>query len=375
MALYRLKVEGDKVDSLPEYSFLSEGTHDFSPQQILSNNPEILLDLADLGLFNAEAFITVSEYNTARGPIDLLIITSQGEIVLVETKLLRNPESTRKVVAQVIDYIKSFSDESLDELLRKFRKRFPDQTEHVSENVNLASIIEENIRTGNFQVLIVGDYIHPNVLGMIESIQSAPHLAFTIHLVDLNTYQYSPEEILLQPRIVTSTKEVERSVIRIEIDPKDLAVHFESEIPEEEGRGRKPIISWSQYLENLSEPDFREIFAEFRSSWLSEVDDSINMGQVGFSAGVEFSGKRKAIQFAYDDRIPIVSERYRKSLEIPDPLYEDYLNKLRESTHLYDSYIASGLVEIPFDDLDQKTLRLILNAAIYLAKEYKQVGS
>ena len=99
------------------------------------------------------------------------------------------------------------------------------------------------------------------------------------------------------------------------------------------------------------------------------------MGQVGFSAGVEFAGKRKAIQFAYDDRIPYMSEQYRKSREIPIELYKEYLADLKESTYLHDKYIASGKVEIPFSDLDQNTLRLILNAAISLAKKYKQMDS
>ena len=44
------------------------------------------------------------ELPTPRGFIDNLLMTSTGDIALIETKLFRNPEATRKVLAQVIDY-------------------------------------------------------------------------------------------------------------------------------------------------------------------------------------------------------------------------------------------------------------------------------
>lgn len=44
------------------------------------------------------------ELNTRHGPIDNLLMTPEGNIVLVEVKLWQNPESRRKVVAQALDY-------------------------------------------------------------------------------------------------------------------------------------------------------------------------------------------------------------------------------------------------------------------------------
>ena len=198
MAMYILKQGNDKVTGLSDYEFASEGSHDLSPQKILFDNPEMLLNLKELEMFGADIFLSIREYNTSRGSIDLLLITQKAEIVLVETKLLRNPESTRQVVAQVIDYVKAFSEETLDELIRKIRASNPEQAATLNKDINFSSLVTENIRTGNFQVLIVGDYIHPNVLGMVSSIHSAPHLSFTIHLVDINPYVLDDENLIFQ---------------------------------------------------------------------------------------------------------------------------------------------------------------------------------
>jgi hypothetical protein len=291
MAMYHLKKGDNKLSRLSDYEFSSEGSHVISPQRILIDNPEMLLDLKELELFDTEIFLSIPEYSTVRGSIDLLIIGSQAEIIIVETKLLRNPESTRQVVAQVIDYIKALSEETLDEMVRKVKGKYPEQAAKLNNDINFTSLVTENIRTGNFQVLVVGDYIHPNVLGMVSSIHSAPHLSFTIHLVDLNTYSLGDDEIILQPRIVASTVEIERSVIRIEIEPDKIDYRIQSETPEKKGKGRKPILSWSQYLENVSEPAFKPLLQQFRERWLDEIDNSINMGRWDFPPVWNKAGK------------------------------------------------------------------------------------
>lgn len=372
--MYRLNKDNRKIDRLDEFQFLSEGAHKTSPQKILADNPEIIFELSELELLASDVFLSLREYNTSRGFIDLLMIGSNAEIILVETKLLRNPESTRQVVAQIIDYVKAFSEESLDDLIRKIQKDYRGEADKLKNDINFASLVSENIRTGNFKVLIVGDRIHPHVLGMVESIHSAPHLAFTIYLINLNSYQLSEEEILIDPSIVSSTVEIERSVIKIEIEPENIDYRIQSETPQKEGKGRKPILSWNEYIENLTEPEFRPLIKTFRDCWLSEIDDSINMGQVGFSAGLEFGDKRIPIQFVYDNRIPIISERHRKAYDIPKRLYDDYLKELSNSPYLYDKFIASGKVEVSFDDIDKETLSMMLNAAIGLARDYKEMN-
>ncbi len=94
--MYRLKKGVAKAERLDPFEYASEGNHEFSPQRILADNPDLIFGLPELELFNSEALIIFREYTTANGNIDHLIIGSNGEIIIVETKLLRNPESTRK---------------------------------------------------------------------------------------------------------------------------------------------------------------------------------------------------------------------------------------------------------------------------------------
>jgi len=374
MAMYRLKTGNKKIQKLEDFEFESEGGHDFSPQKILQNNPNIFFDLPELEIMNADAFIIFPEYSTSRGNIDLLVIGSNAEIIIVETKLLRNPESTRQVVAQIIDYIKAFSDETLEDLIRKTQDKFPNEAKRLKNDMNFAALVRANIRTGSYKVIVVGDYIHPNVLGMIESIHSAPHLAFTIYLVDLNTCRLSPDEIIIKPGIVASTVEIERSVIKILLEPSSTPYRIETQTPEPKGKGTKPILSWDQYTANVTNPKFRKIIGDFRERWINEIDDSISMGQVGFSTGIDYGGKRIALQMIYDDKISIMSKKVSKSISVPQEIYDDYLEDLKRSPFLHDKYIASGKVDVSFSLIDEETLSLILDSAIKLAKRFKSTS-
>jgi len=374
MAMYRLIKGKNKIEMLEEFEYPSEGSHDFSPQKILVANPEIFFDLPELELMNANPLITFPEYATTHGNIDLLVIGSNAEIVIVETKLLKNPESTRQVVAQVIDYVKAFTEETIDDLVRKVKMKFPDKVEGLINDVNFAGHLMENVKTGNFKVIIVGDYIHPNVLGMIESIHSAPHLSFTIYLVDLYTCLSTSEEIIIKPGIVASTFEVERSVIKIDIEPSSINYQISAQTPEPKGKGSKPILTWDEYLSNLTDSSFKPIINSFRQQWIDEIDDSINMGQVGFSAGLYYDGKRIPIQFVYDKYIVLISEKHQTTYNIPKSLYDDYQTSLKQSDYLHDKFISSGKVEVPFSQIEGETLKIILNSSIKLAKRYKKTS-
>jgi len=261
----------------------------------------------------------------------------------------------------------------VDDLAVKIKTMAPDLASRLENDINFTSLVSQNIRTGNFQVLIVGDYIHPNVLGMVKSIRSAPHLAFTIYLVDLNTYIMAEDKIIINPRIVSATKEIERSVIRIDIEPGELKYQIHSETPEE-GQGSKPILKWDQYLDMIAEPELRFVIQQFRKCWVEEISNSINMGVAGFSAGIQFDDRRVMIHKVYYNRIPLLSERQRAASGIPQTLYQEYLAELKKSPLLADNYLPSGTVEVKFEDLNEDLLKLILDAAFSLAKNYQQAS-
>ena len=60
--------------------------------------------------------IPVEEIETSSGYIDNLYVSPAGAITIVETKLWRNPQKHRTVLAQIIDYAKELSKWDYDQL-------------------------------------------------------------------------------------------------------------------------------------------------------------------------------------------------------------------------------------------------------------------
>jgi len=115
-------------------------------QNLLIKNPslipvkEIDSNFNDLIPLGREVSVTV-------GSIDNLYITQSGEICLVETKLWRNPEAHRTVIAQILDYAKDIYKMTFDEFKECVEKstldgRKPDFWYRVSKNVKNLNQIE-----------------------------------------------------------------------------------------------------------------------------------------------------------------------------------------------------------------------------------------
>jgi len=373
MPSFILNLKENAIEYLNDYRFKSEGQGIDSLQATLFKYPEVITSIPELELSNAEVVLSFREYSTSRGPIDLLILTSQADIILIETKLIRNPESVRAVVAQVIDYIKALSREDISYFTKKISKRSDNiyLKQDIKGADRLLSLISNNLKTGNFKVLILGDLIHSNLFGIVDSIQSAPHLAFTIFLVELNPITLDQDRVLLSPKVLSNTLEIERSVIRIEISSGDQNVSIESEIPEKNGKGSKPILSWDEYLNNLSKNEFRKILSEFKLDWINKIENSINMGQVGFSAGLTFGNKRIPVQFIYDTSLYLFSAHMKSNYNIPDDAYNRYTEEIKKVPEVYDKCVVGNKVMVPFDDIDETILKLILDAGIKLGMELK----
>ena len=56
------------------------------------------------------------EIETGAGPADILYLTPSGQVVVVETKLWRNPEARREVVGQILDCARQLTGWSFDVL-------------------------------------------------------------------------------------------------------------------------------------------------------------------------------------------------------------------------------------------------------------------
>jgi hypothetical protein len=356
--------EDGKINESEIYSFNKET----ELQELLYEYPEIILSVPEIELSGEEIAIKFREYPTSRGPIDVFIITKNANIILVETKLIKNPESIRTVVAQIVDYIKALTLDGCENLLEKNCKYMKKSNDFVADDKFLY-LLNKNFITGNINGIIIGDDIHPNLLGLVESIQSAPHLAFHINLLKIETYKQN-EKLLIMVKNIENTKEVERSVIKISFENGKNAPIIESETPSKNGKGSKPILTWEEYIDKV-DINYQEIITKYKQEWVNNFGESINMGTVGFTAGFFVGNKRFAPLWVYDNKIELITENSRKKMGVPDTVYLIYKSELEKSPEIFDKYLISGKQMVNFSDISINSLEIIFKASIKYTIELK----
>ncbi|NUQ67828.1 MAG: hypothetical protein HUU18_06060 [Phycisphaerales bacterium] len=208
-------------------------------QELLYTNPALLgVDEIEEGI--GTLIPLARELPTPSGPVDLAFVTPAGYLVLVETKLFRNPEARRKVVAQIIDYATAMSGWSYTNLCeavgtarRRRNERMPSAdvgaagppdvlsflaSEHEDyDESRFADAVSENLAKGRFLLLIAGDGIQSGAEDLANTVAYAPHLRYRLALIEMALYHVpgGRDEIFIQPRLLTRTAEVVRAVIEL----------------------------------------------------------------------------------------------------------------------------------------------------------------
>jgi len=186
--------------------------------------------------------------------------------------------------------------------------------------------------------------------------------------VEIDPFVGEDSSLFLYTRLVSRTVEVERSVIRIDIAHDKKTHSIESEIPEKEGKGTRPILKPQQFLAIVSEPGFKSTIETFWKNW-DDIGGDIRIGTAGFSAGLMIGDKRVAPFFTYYNRIPVLSDKWRSNYSIPDDLFAQYREALKASQTVYDGYCVGNRVEVPFSEISVADLETIYEAALDLGKK------
>lgn len=274
-----VKESGDQVN-LRRVKFSDTSLAEAFLQNAIDRNPEIL---------------PVEELDESYGPlislgqeidnIDNLYISPSGRLTLAETKLWRNPESTRTVIAQILDYatrISSWSYEELESNARKATGDAPIGSQSLYEFVKSSSpcdippeqdfvdAVQRTLRTCRFMLLIVGDGIRENLEAMMSAIHMHPEKLFTFGLIELQIFQEisRPGEYLVVPQILANSTEVVRSVVRVETSGTGTAkVSVELEETESKrsrsgGVSARRTLSKDEFLSEISDNETKAIFTD-----------------------------------------------------------------------------------------------------------------
>jgi hypothetical protein len=224
-------------------------------QGLIHMTPQIL-PIAEIEPGFGEPVAVAREVSCGHGQIDNLYLTPSGDIVLVETKLWRNNEIRREVVAQALDYVSaltSFSYEQFEQAVtrgspksRRLYDWFVDHPEALDEAAFIDAV-SRNLRRGRMLVMVLGDGIRSETEALANLLQSHAGAHFTFALVELATWRAGGDAILAVPDVLAKTVMIERGIVRlpesgVSIQPAPI-----------EGKPRAQSISMADFMARMGE--------------------------------------------------------------------------------------------------------------------------
>ena len=192
-----------------------------------------------------------------------MFVTPTGQVVLVETKLWRNPEARREVVGQILDYAKQLTTWTYDILDRRasiaakagpnylmqcLLSRHPE-----ADQAAFVDGLRRSLMSGDFLLLIVGDGIRHGAESLVSFLERYGHLRFRLGIVEVAAYDLPDGSALLQPRILAKTEILQRTLL---IGPSG-PVTFQQAVQAEESADRNAqqrewySAFWREFLTKL----------------------------------------------------------------------------------------------------------------------------
>ena len=217
---------GEKLQRIP---FMSGSFNEAWLQELLAEHPTLIpsgefgVEYSPMVCIGRE--VPVGQGDT-QGYIDNLYISPSGVVTIVETKLFRNQESRRTVVAQIIDYAKELQKwdcEKLNEVASDYFYKTEGQAARIidvmarkghltlSDEARLNDSINENLSRASFLLLIVGDGIRSGVQQLAYFLNENTSMRFNLGLVEIEVYQYNGGVVVI-PNILTKASIVERNI-------------------------------------------------------------------------------------------------------------------------------------------------------------------
>jgi len=275
-----------------------------------------------------------TELSTPAGPIDIVYVTPQGKLVVVELKLFKNPEARRKVIGQILDYAKELVSWSYADLQRQVSIRTGVKGNSVYKLVSqkypevdeaqLHDGVTQSLEKGDFMLVIAGDGIRQDAQAIVEFLDSAAQMRFTLGMIEAAVFQTEDEELtFIQPRVLLKTKEVVRQVLLTSSSSQDRSEPDEQSFTNEHysnsDLGKWYLEFWSDFFNSLQLDDPEQEMP----SPMSTADRAFNLPPGGRTAWINsyFFKTTKEIgcfvRFGSNDR---GMELFESMLEIRDQI-------------------------------------------------------
>jgi hypothetical protein len=246
-------LNGIEIERVPLTSDMAESWL----QQLVGKNPNIIPASAIDDRVETPLFSIGREIATPVGPIDNLLISRNGYVVVVETKLWRNPEARRAVVAQTLDYAAQIRTWRYADLEAALQAAHPDASlfELVAPEMDEAEWFDQVnslLENGRMCLAIIGDGIRTQTHTLASALGAHPDFAYRLGLVELRIFEHEGQRIVV-PVTALRTTEVERAVVTI-TNSASPGVTVKVELPQEEAvasRKRGKALSRAALLEKI----------------------------------------------------------------------------------------------------------------------------
>lgn len=170
--------------------------------------------------------------------LDLLGVTGNGRLVLVECKLWRNPQARREVVAQILEYAAllrrwTYADltarlraclgsAAADPLYEIVRSRLPG-----ADQARFVDAVSRCLRAGDFQLVVAGDGIREDVSALAEHVGG---FGARLALVEFRLWSDDAGRTVVVPHVPFRTEVVRQRVL---VDQSGAPVATEDEDAQE----------------------------------------------------------------------------------------------------------------------------------------------
>lgn len=352
-------------------------------QQLLYTHPE-LLPVDEFDECYSPPIPIGREVATDRGPIDDLFVSPFGGITIVETKLWKNPEKHRTVVAQVIDYAKELATWDYDRLCEAIlaSSRRWGETQNVSLEEKVAASLatkgiplhefQESVAAtlsqGNFLLLIVGDRISPNIALLTKAIQSAPGLGFTLGLAEMQLYQTIPGKdwpLLVIPEVLGRTVEQTRGVVRVQYVQEKPAVTVAVEDDDGDG-GEGGKIDEALFFESIPK-DLAEPIRKGIAEW-QKLGGRIHFTGKMLCFEITCGGQNCRVVRFRTGQVSIVRQKEIELWGNGPSMKEHYLKDL-DSSPLFASHARNNKMWVKYTSISPADLEVLLSAARALVQK------
>lgn len=288
-------------------------------QRLLHRNPQSL-PITELEPGIGDIVPVALEVPTPAGFVDNLFVTTTGNIVLVECKLWRNPEARRRVIAQIIDYAQSISRWSYEDLDTAIRKSLGTDGQVLDrsliqlvsdalgdggdiDEIAFIDAVQRNLRMGRMLLLVVGDGIREDVESLADYLQMHAGFHFTLGLIEVAIFSVPAGGVIVQPRVLGRTLNIERAVVRLIGD--GIAAEPVTEVSAATSDARSMTLTEELFFEKLAQasPDTSRALNAFLKQaepygvFLSPASKSASLkwesphGSIFNLGGIDFNGR------------------------------------------------------------------------------------